>query len=113
MSKPTTPKLYEEEIKIEVRPFEGFRNKWKAETVGVVEQPYTGWGYGETHAAYAKTAAEAVERLKNKLCKITAREERKHVEHLEWKSGIKETTFSRDQDCNPVVPRPKLFEPHP
>jgi hypothetical protein len=113
MSKPpTTPKLYEEEIKIEVRPYNGYRNKWAAESSWVAK-PYKDWGTGERISCYGKTAAEAVERLKDKLCKVTAREERKHAAHLEWKSGIKETTFSREQDCNPVVPRPKLFERHP
>ena len=110
MSKPpATPKLYEDEIKIEVRPFDGFRNKWVAETE-LVKRPYKDWGYDECIKVYGKTATEAVERLKDKLCKITAKEEAKHARHLEWKSGIKETTFSRDQDCCSVKPRPKLFD---
>lgn len=102
-------KLYGD-IKIEVKPFPGFRNKWRAETKHVLERPYQGWGYGEQVICYGKTAEEATEKLKDKLCKITAKEERKHAEHSEWKAGIKETTFNRDQDCQPSVPRPKLFD---
>lgn len=103
-------KIYSEEIQIEVRPFPGFRNKWVAITKNLVEKPYGDWGCGEILLQYGKTATEATEKLKTKLCKITAREEAKHAEHLEWKAGIKEATFSREQDCNPAVHRPKLFE---
>jgi hypothetical protein len=100
-------KLYDEEVPITVKPFNGFINKWKAEAR--IETPYKDWGGYSFYTAYAKTAEDALEKIKDKLCKITAREERKHAEHLEWKSGIKDTTFSRERDCNPVVPRPKPF----
>lgn len=103
---PKQPCLYEE-IAIKVKPFDGFRNKWKAEAT--VQRPYKGWGGYDNVVRYGKTAEEATERLKDKLCEITAKEEEKHARHLEWKSGIKETTFNRDQDCCSVKPRPKLF----
>jgi hypothetical protein len=106
-------KLYTEDIKIECRPYNGFRNKWKAESA-YIRTPYDrSFSIGENVTCYARTAEEAVERLKDKLCKVTAEQERKHAEHLEWKAGIKDTTFSREQDCNPVVPRPKVFAKHP
>ena len=105
-------KLYPDPISIEVRPFPGFRAKWVAETEWI-NRPYKdSYGSGEKVKAYAKTAAQATEKVKDKLCKITAREEKKHVENQEWKAGFKTTTFTSDQDCNGCVPRPKLFEDH-
>jgi hypothetical protein len=103
-------KLYEADIEIECRPYSGFRNKWKAEAR--IRRPYHGCGYGENVICCGKTAEEATERLKDKLCKITDEEEREHATHLEWKAGIKKTTFNRDQDCCSVKPRPKLFSEH-
>jgi hypothetical protein len=106
-------KLYTGEITIAVKPFDSFlkRNRWKAES-GYVATPYApgSWAASqESLTAYGPTPEEATERLKDKLCKLTAREEAKHAEHLAWEAGIKETTFSREADCNPVVPRPKPF----
>jgi hypothetical protein len=100
------------DIAIEVVPYAaGFsRNKWRASTKNRLPKPYQGWGGSETVNAWGKTSEEAVEKLKNKLCKITAREEKRHAEHQRLKAGIKETFFNRDQDCNSVIPRPKLFE---
>lgn len=107
MTKPTTPKVYEEEIEIQVKPFDGFFNKWRA--VAQVQRPYKDWGGYDNVVRFGKTAEEAGERLKDKLCEITAAEEAKHAIHLEIKAGTKETTFSRDRDCCSVKPRPKLF----
>jgi hypothetical protein len=104
MSAITSPKLYEEEITIRVVPY---GNRWKAEAT--VHRPYKDWGGYDSVTSYAKTAVEATERVKDKLCKITAKEERKHTAYLERQAGIKETTFSCEKDCNPVVPRPRLF----
>lgn len=109
--RPLGDKLYTEEIQIECKPYDGFRNKWYAVTVWPVDKPYgRSYGLPKKVEQYGKTPQEAVEKLKDKLCKITAIEERKHLEYQEWKAGIKITSFSRDQDCNPVVPRKKLFE---
>lgn len=108
MSKPARDKLYPEPIKIEVRPFAGFINKWIAETEWM-ERPYQNWGYGGKLQAYGKTAEDALEKLKDKLCKVTEKEEAKHASHREWHAGIKETTFSREDDCCSVKPRPRPF----
>ncbi len=99
-------KLYEKEIEITVKPYDGFRNKWVAEAT--VNRPYQEWGGCYAEACYGKTAAVATERLKDKLCAITAKEEVKHAKHLAWEAEIKKTTFNRGQDCS-VLPRPKLF----
>jgi hypothetical protein len=104
-----TNKLYDEGIKIMIVPSGRFRNKWKAESA-YFNTPYEYWGTGGKQIiCYGRTPAQAIERVKDKLCKVTANQEARHDRHLEWKSRIKEMTFNLDQDCCSVKSRPKLF----
>lgn len=101
-------RLYED-IEITVIPYSGWRYKWKA--TAFVQRPYNGWGGSDEFIRLGKTAEEATKKLKDKLCKITAKEEEKNRAYHERTAGIKRTTFNRDKDCNPVVPRPPPFTP--
>lgn len=93
-------KLYTSPIDIEIKLFNGWINKWCAETKKTVGRPYER-ETREIIAAYGRTPEQASERLKKKLCEITEKEERKHAERESEKLLIKTETFVRETDCGP------------
>ncbi len=87
------------EIKIECRPYDGLIYDWVADA-GYIRMIYTDGGYGERVIRYAKTPEKAIQKVKDRLCKITEAEERAYRKRLEWKAKFKHTTFNKDDDCS-------------
>jgi hypothetical protein len=87
----------EDSIEIECRPYDGFFYKWLAEAKA--DLPHLAYGYTYVKA-YGKTADEAIGRVKTKLCKLTAKEERKAKAEAEWRSEFKRSTFNQSRDCS-------------
>lgn len=87
-------------IRIECVPFDGLRNKWKAEARVYTIHSGSEW-FNWTHITkYGKTSEEAIRRCKKRLCKVVKKEAAAAKVDSEWRAQFQYATFDKDRDCS-------------